>query len=303
MSKSHFKDREFVLKTLSVALRERRLALFLGAGVSRSLVNKGAGAIGLPTWPKLIERLYTNRHLKKPRGANYYQQAEDLKNHILGHGGSLAEFHDDVAKALYSGINLDFVAIRANATLAGIGALVSHSMRGQVAEVFTLNFDDVLERYLAYHGIVAKPVFQERFWSEPADVRIHHPHGFLPSPGSQYSKRSSFLVFDERSYVEQHPDSRWNQRIEVAMQSHFCLFVGLSRDDFHLKQLVSKAPKKHAFKLNSDGYWGVVLRASPTVEEIRDWEQYDVHVEPLSDYAIDLPNVLFSVCQKAAKPA
>jgi hypothetical protein len=143
-------------------------------------------------------------------------------------------------------------------------------------------------------------VIEEKFWAEPADVVIHHPHGFLPSPGSQFSHASTFLVFDERSYLEQHQDSRWNQRMEVAMQAHICLFVGLGRDDIHLKKLVALTSKKHAFSPVKYGYWGVVLRAKPEEEEIRDWAQYDVHVEPLTDYEKDLPSVLFSICQYAA---
>jgi hypothetical protein len=205
-----------------------------------------------------------------------------------------------VQAALYQTVRLDFDAIRQNATLAGIGALVSHSRRGQVSEVFTLNFDDILERYLRYHGIVAKPVIDEKFWSEPGDVLVHHPHGFLPSPGSPFPNSSTFLVFDERSYLNQSPDSRWNQRMEVVMQAHICLFVGLGRDDMHLKKLVADTAKKHAFSPAKEGYWGVVLRAKPEDVEVLDWAQYDVHVEPLSDYAVDLPGVLFGICQEAA---
>jgi len=301
VSKTHFQQRKYVVKFLGEALHNRRLAIFLGAGVSRDLINDGVAPIGLPTWPALIAKLYAGRRWDAPAGSNYYQQAEDFKNRLLAEGGTFEDFKGDVTQVLYGGINLDFAKIRENPTLAAIGAIVSHSLRGQVAEVFTLNFDDVLERYLRYQGIIAKPVIDEKFWSEPADVRVHHPHGFLPSPDSPFKVSSTFLVFDERSYLEQNSDSRWNQRIEVAMQSHICLFIGLSRDDFHLKQLVSKTSKKHAFSSVRDGFWGVVLRADPKIEEVRDWAQYHVHVESLTDYPTDLPALLFAVCQSAAE--
>jgi hypothetical protein len=113
--------------------------------------------------------------------------------------------------------------------------------------------------------------------------------------------RSSFLVFDERSYLQQKADNRWNQRMEVAMGANVCLFVGLGRDDTHLKELVERTKSKHAFVRAKDGYWGVVLRAKPKPEEVRDWRQYDIHVEVLKDYDRDLPSVLFSVCQEAAR--
>lgn len=301
MSKADFKDRDHVVEYLADALNHRRLAIFLGAGVSRELVNTGSGAIGLPTWPDLITKLYDRAGLPAPVGTNWVQLAEDFKNALLHQGKSLPEVHAFVQGVLYDAVDLNFSAIRQNATLAAIGALVSHSRRGQVSEVFTLNYDDVLERYLRYHGIIAKPVIEEKFWSQPADVLVHHPHGFLPSPGSPFPDRSTFLVFDERSYLAEKPDSRWNQRMEVAMQAHVCLFVGLGRDDQHLKRLVATTSEKHAFSPARDGFWGVVLRAGPAQAEVLDWGQYHVHVEPLADYQVDLPGLLFGVCQKAAR--
>jgi hypothetical protein len=301
MSKSAFKDRIYVTKYLSDALVKRRLAIFLGAGVSRNLVNSGKARISLPTWPELVQRLYATKGWRLPAGANYAQQVGDFRIRLLDSGKKPSHFQELVSKALYRDVALDFAMVRRNPTLAGIGALVAHSLRGRVSEVFTLNFDDILERYLRFHGIVATPVIREKFWAEPADVLVHHPHGFLPSPGSPFSTNSSFLVFDEQSYVKQTPDSRWNQRMEVAMQSHICLFIGLGRDDTHLKALVAKTAEKHAFSAAKDGFWGVVLRAKARKEEVRDWKQYDVHVENLANYGTDLPNLLFSVCQMAAR--
>jgi hypothetical protein len=301
MSKGDFKDRGFVVNFLAEALQNRRLAIFLGAGVSRELVNNGACAIGLPTWQGLITNLYHGVKLDVPSGTNWVQMAEDFKNYLMSKGKSLQDVHSSIQEALYKGVDLNFSAIRQNATLAAIGALVSHSRRGQISEVFTLNYDDILERYLRYHGLIAKPVIEERFWSLPADVLVHHPHGFLPSPGSPFPERSTFLVFDEHSYLTEKPDSRWNQRMEVTMQSHVCLFVGLGRDDQHLKRLVATTSNKHAFSPTKDGYWGIVLRAQPSDTEVRDWGQYHVHVEPLIDYSDDLPSLLFEVCQRTAK--
>ena len=85
------------------------------------------------------------------------------------------------------------------------------------------------------------------------------------------------------------------------MQAHVCLFVGLGRDDIHLKQLVERTASRHAFVRAKDGFWGIVLRAKPSAEEVRDWRQYDIHVESLRDYDTDLPSLLFGICQEAAK--
>ena len=300
MSKAHFRSRSYVIRVLANALHRGRLAIFLGSGVSRELVNKGSARIGLPKWQELIRRLYASQRKRVPSGSNYPQQVEDFRNWFIEGGRTLNEFHGLVQQVLYDGVSLDFSIIRKNATLAGIGALVAHSQRGRASEVFTLNFDDVVERYLRYYGIVAKPVTKERFWSESADVLIHHPHGFLPSPGSPFGARSSFLVFDEKSYLTQHPDGRWDQRMEVAMQASTCLLIGLGRDDIHLKSLVERSSRKHAFSSAKDGYWGIVLRARPTRAEVLDWRQYHVHVQSVSNYQTDLPAFLFDICQVAA---
>ena len=181
-------------------------------------------------WGELIERLYISQGWSVPSGANYLQQANDFRNKFLNVPKSVDEYNECVSKALYQGLtsaSLDFSAIRQNATLAGIGALVAYSRRGTVKDVFSFNFDDILERYLLYHGVLARPVIEENFWAGAGDVVVHHPHGFLPSPGSPFPEGSSRIVLDERSFVSQKDDSRCNQRMEVAMQANVCLFVGL----------------------------------------------------------------------------
>ncbi len=302
MSKTQFRsNRAYVAEFLAEALTQNRLALFLGSGVSRDLYSVKRKKCGLPSWEQLVRGLYQSRRMKIPTGTNYIQQVEDFRNRFLSRGNSTTdEFYALVQKLLYLNLAFDFSVINRHPTLAAIGALVAHSRRGSVKQLFTLNFDDIVERFLRYQGVLATPVIEEKFWSRSADILVHHPHGFLASPGSPFEQRSSFLVFDQESYARQNPDDRWNQSMEVAMQSHICLFIGLGRDDFHLKQLVARWAK-HAFKVDHDGYWGVVLRAGPSEAEVREWKRYHLHVETLANYHSDLPSFLFQICQRAAK--
>ena len=130
--------------------------------------------------------MYQKSEFKQPEGTNYGKLAEDLKNLLFEKKAcNLDTFHELVQDSLYDGVELDFASIRQNPTLAAIGALVAHSRRGNVSEVFTFNYDDVLERYLGYQGIIARPIIDERFWLIPADVLVHHPHGCGHSFGSK----------------------------------------------------------------------------------------------------------------------
>jgi hypothetical protein len=178
------------------------------------------------------------------------------------------------------------------------------SMRGSVSQLVTFNFDDVLERYLAYHGIIASPIFEEKFWADKGDVVIYHPHGFLPSHGSPYHEMSSYIVLDRRSYSERtgRADQRMNQTMETIMQSHICLFIGLSGNDQRLDSLIvtTMNENKHAYSSSRIGYWGVVFSTSkePTVSKM--WEERGIFLHSLDNYEPDLPRFLFEVCQSAA---
>ena len=104
-----------------------------------------------------------------------------------------------VRRALYDGVAIDFSSLHRSWTIAAIGALAMSSKRGS-AQVYTLNYDDAVERYLSYHGYICRPIFEERDASMAADVHVFHPHGFIPSPGSQYTSLSKKIILDRRSY-------------------------------------------------------------------------------------------------------
>ena len=119
--------------------------------------------MGLPDWPTLMNNLYGlkgKRSKKYTNNANFTKIAEDFRMKYCNKQDDC--WLDCVSKALYIGSNLEFSAIRKNGTLNAIGALVMASLRGRVSEIYTLNFDDVLDRYLEYHGIVVVPAFEEK---------------------------------------------------------------------------------------------------------------------------------------------
>jgi hypothetical protein len=257
--------------------------------------------MGLPDWPTLMNNLYAIKELPPTiytKNTNFPQVAEDFRlQHCNGNNGY---WLDCVSKALYAGGDLDFSLIRKNGTLEAIGALVRTSLRGAVSEIVTLNFDDVLDRYLAIHGIVVVPTFEEKCWASRGDIVIYHPHGFLPSPGSCFQPASSFVVLDRSSYSKSAPIM--NQKMKLVMQSHICLFIGLSGEDERLDKLIweTKDEGNHAYNTSQTGYWGVAFSASYNQAKARKWEERRIYLQKLDDYHTDLPNFLFEICQSAA---
>lgn len=294
-----FNERESLLDLLAQQLSNGRLALFLGAGVTMELQASDDGLwMGLPNWPTLIKKLYATKGATPPDNATLLMAAQYFRQH---HTTSKDEYLEAVQSALFSGVDLDFSVVRKNDLLGALGALVMSSLRGRVAEVFTFNYDDVLERYLEYHGLVAEPIIEPHFWASSADVVVHHPHGFLPSPGSRHSQTSDDIIFDFKSYAVTtgRSDERWNQKMETVMQSHTCLFIGLSTEDIRVASLMHASKGKHAYDPARDGYWGVAFNTSDA--DRQEWADRGIFLFKLADYRVDLPAFLFQICQRAAK--
>jgi hypothetical protein len=293
-----FNERDSLLDLLADQLTAGRLALFLGAGVTMELEKQDDGVwMGLPNWPTLIDRLYEAKGSTRPTEMGLLKAAQEFRQKYTT---TQTQYLADVKAALYKGLDLNFSAVRRNDLLGALGALVMSSQRGRIAEVFTFNYDDILERYLEYHGLVAEPIIAPRSWASSADVIVHHPHGFLPSPGSRHVDTSEDIIFDFRSYAQTtgRSDDRWNQKMETVMQSHTCLFVGLSTEDIRIAGLMHESQKKHAYDSGKDGYWGVAFSTKDV--DRREWAERGIFLCQLSDYRHDLPSFVFQICQRAA---
>ena len=86
------------------------------------------------------------------------------------------------------------------------------------------------------------------------------------------------------------------------MQSHICLFIGLSGDDLRLDSLIvtTHDRKKHAYNPTAIGYWGVAFstKKDPASKNMR--ENRGIYLHTLNKYSDDLPQFLFEICQSAA---
>ena len=289
-SKDDFRDLDQLREYLATQLRQGRLTLILGAGISIPFA--------LPDWVLLIKRLYSTKHVKptKDTPANLAEhfRATYYKNNSPG-------FLKAVRKALYGGVKVDFDILRRNKTLVGIGSLIMASRRGSTSDVYTFNFDNLLELYLEYHGFVTASLYNDRFWGGYADAKIFHPHGMLPFDASIAPSKD--IVFDQASYsaVVGKENNPWRQRILTSMRANTCLFIGLSGRDMNLDSLLYSVKDHHASLDQNTAYWGVTFSTAGDAVARTRWQERGIFYHQIKNYDDDLPGFLFGVCQEAAR--
>lgn len=117
--------------------------------------------------------------------------------------------------ALYDGIALDFAKISQNRLLSAIGSLVMASRRGSAGKVITLNFDDILELYLEFHGFTTAAIHDGRHWAPQDDVVVYHPHGYLPLG---HANDSDTIVLGTTDFHQIMESELWRPILETALR-------------------------------------------------------------------------------------
>ena len=286
-----FDDRQQLVEYLARQLLFGRLAVVLGAGISRPF--------GLPDWNELVEGLFATRSESPPNGSPERQAEYYRLKYCSSDPKQLVDAIHDV---LYSKVSADFASLRKNGTLAAIGSLVMASHRGSASEVLTFNFDNLLELYLAYHGFVTAPVFRESHWTQTADVTIYHPHGFIPFDADEEGSNGNEVVLDQSSYsaVVGKAENPWRQTALTILRRRTCLFIGLSGKDDNLDSMMMESREQHASRDENTLYWGITFSTSDDDCARRIWQERGVYYCKIEDYENDLPGFLFSICQNAA---
>jgi len=248
--------------------------------------------------------MYRTAGKTRPRKRSPEEQALYFKQHICAN--STQKYHDAVSKALYANTKIDVLSLRRSRMLSSIASLMMASLRGHVSEVVTFNFDDLLERYLEWHGAVVHSVIEESQPAASADVTIYHPHGMLPSLVG--APRSGDIVFDKESFssIVGRDWKLWRQTTFSVLRRHFCVFVGLSGNDLNLSSLLQDSNASHRATGARKEYWGVRFTdaKSRDVNEksaTNAWDSVGVCTWRIDDYDEDLPNLFFEVCQAAAQ--
>jgi hypothetical protein len=231
MAIDHLMEETRALDFLASNLSDGTLVLVLGAGTS--------AGVGLPNWHTLVNRLRFRADLKAvPMNAS----ADDLQSaadEVLREfcKGDERDFAQLVKASLYDGVTLSSQVLK-NDLLIALGALMIGSRRGSVKRVLTLNFDSMLEWYLTLHGFVPRVIVKPPVIEGAEDVRIYHPHGFLPHPSLSFTS-SDFVMLGLRSINLRLGTSgdQWFELMRHVLRTGICLFVGLSEQSFRDRAL------------------------------------------------------------------
>lgn len=296
MNYDYLTERHSAVDFLAERLSEGTLVLFLGAGVS-------SGA-GLPKWPALVKSMRSDVKLSNiglRSDANSLEQAaqEIERDFFSGNDRGFAEL---VQRCLYRGISLDHSVV-ADPLLTALGALLMGSRRGSVRRIVTFNYDSVLESYIWLNGLVPKVILQPPVDEGAEDVRLYHPHGFLPHPELNISG-SDFVILSSRSINLRigTPHDPWIELLRHTLATGVGLFVGLSVHSFRdraLAPLLATVGKGLNVR-RPTGFW--ILKKEGKKDGQVDREFLDCNIVPLRVPRFpEVPKLLLEICQRAAQ--
>lgn len=293
-TKNSFKDDVLLTPFLSELLYNSKLCIVLGSGISKPF--------GSPSWDELIQNMQSDIGITDIPGTDNKTKAETIRLKI----DNIDQYKELIKKHLYNNTDFSLETLQQNKTLAAISSLIMSSIRGNVTDVVTLNYDDILERYLKYHGFKVTSKSQFPFWNSRCDIRISHPHGYLPSLPTEPD--SDFIVLDKKSYNDTRIEI-WHTELLPIFLKNFCLFIGLSDSDDNLDKLLlnvfEQKVGEHPALQEKIPYWGIRFQSKPEDtdrqhEISKSAEERGIYVKYINDYKTDLHSFLFKICQEAA---
>ncbi len=281
------KSSETNILHLTGAYKSGKLALFLGAGISKQLE--------LPIWDQLLERMVETwmAHnganpviASKLRGLNLTQQARWLKVHL----GS--EYLQALKEALYRD------AYR-HGTVVPI-ALDTISRMTRLRAICTYNYDDLLERH---SGNTLQSVASAADYYSGEQIPVYHVHGLLPYAESPRGD----LILSEADYHDlANEPLRWSNVVQIhLLRECTCVLIGLSGADPNLRRLLDLVGREKSGdtyiiqktdKLPSSS--GVAINDWSTSKEIDfDRELFaDIHLKCISIPSYDLISHILETC-------
>ena len=292
-SHDDYKENPFLAtEDIACLLRAGVLNLFLGAGVSQGF--------GLPKWTELVARIVgrgSDRKYLKDLGKKSDKEIAKLLNEVDDDKRRI-EYLTAVHKALYLNVKKNTLPeqlVRSPLLLA-VAALITGSCRGHVQRVFTYNYDNLLEQYLAMLGLAVCVRKEPSDLSTRSDVEINHVHGFLPQDWT-VSDITGNLVLSGKAYRDRRAeiDKGWSLAVECSMYSKCALLLGLSADDSSVLDIFNRAKKNITRPNDYQGYWLL----TPDAYARNASEVIGVGMCPIPLTKKEIPKFIFSVCQKA----
>lgn len=278
--------RENIVNFLAEELNAGRLALCLGAGVSQRF--------GLPSWLGLIDRLRNLNGLVAPRASNDEIDEFDKVFAQFYADQPPEKYAIDTQSVLWDGTSVDAASLNASPLLSALGAVLMNTARKAPTTVLTLNYDDLVEQYLALHGFKVLSVGNPVHFVESCDVIVYHPHGFLPL---DKSKPSISPVLGTKDYAEvMSVDSLWRSTFTHLMRTHTPVFIGLSGKDLDLRHVANDVKKRHPATQMEIPYFGVLINKVGEIKGASALETMGLLPFEVPDFD-DVPAFLYSILQ------
>lgn len=242
MKFENLQEPEFAVPYLAERVIDGTLVLFLGAGAS--------AGFGLPGWAEFVNGFLAQAGIKTvlstSASADERERALDAALREINH--SVARKIEIVQNILYPDPSrLDARAVFSQELLIAISSLLVGRKRGHINRVVTFNYDSMLEWFLGIFGFATRSIYKMPALEGSEDVRIYHPHGYVPHPVLGH-QNSDFLIvgsLDANGRAGDINDLWWHKERDL-LRSGVGLFVGLSLNTFrdravqpHLR-LVSK---------------------------------------------------------------
>lgn len=299
MSLSDMGRVDVAARMLGGSLFRGEITLLLGAGVS--------SGSHLPSWGDLVAgcedemgfpKVAEDRDPVKLMEAMEDVQAAVVADSALptGHFAGLVRNNLYPKEMLAAGKYPD--ELLSDMMLIALGAMVMPCSRGSVADVITMNFDDVLEWYLEMHGFRTQSVVNlpESIRSD-VDVRVLHAHGFLPLHSD--IPATDWLVLTRREFVRRIAGTSgkaWPRFITNVLSTKVLLAVGTSMADLdvhvHLEEAVAERGTSNPI--------GYVVNKSFTEGEKRNLLGWGLVPVSIGSYE-EIPHFLLEVCRYAAR--
>lgn len=200
------------------AIKDNKVSLFLGAGVSASA--------GVVTWDALLKKLFVKKGVSPIESdVDSITKGRYIIDVYKKHMDDIPdEFYKDMRTILYSNIRPSGL----------IDSIVNFIAKGNVESVISYNYDDLVEqkvkKYKRCYSIYDK--------SRPNNgdgINIYHVHGFIPEHGPW-----SPVVLGEKEYHKIYQEAyNWGNVEQLhSLSRNVCFFIGLSMRDPNLRRLI-----------------------------------------------------------------
>ena len=202
----------------SNALKNNKISLFLGAGVSASA--------GVVTWNSLLEQLCIKRGISKidsdiesvVKGRYIIDEYKKEEKKIPD------EFYQDMRNILYSNT-------KDSSLIKSLAKIIKEC---KIESIISYNYDDLIEQEVKK----TNPCYSVYAKTRPIDDKsyhVYHVHGFIPKEGEW-----SEIVLGEKEYHKIYQESyNWGNVEQLhALCRSTCFFIGLSMTDPNLRRLI-----------------------------------------------------------------